>query len=100
MRLYLDDRRRPPKGFAVARNYGECVLMLAESDVDVLSLDYNLGEQKTGYDVAKWIVDHERWPKIIYLHTSDPVGRDKMYQLLTRYKPKAVSVYPHRIPNN
>ncbi|QQE81192.1 cyclic-phosphate processing receiver domain-containing protein [Alicyclobacillus sp. SO9] len=96
MKLYLDDLRESPDGFVIVRDYEECILLLEQCDVSTLSLDHDLGEEKTGYDVAKWIVEHGRWPSSIYLHTSNPVGRDNMYQLLMHYKPKHVSVYPFR----
>ncbi len=96
MNLFLDDRRMPPTGFAIVRTYDECILLLETCEVIKLSLDYHLGSDKTGYDVAKWLVEHGRWPKEIYLHTSSLVLRDAMYQLLMEHKPDWVAIYPYR----
>lgn len=92
LNLFLDDLRKCQEGFALARNYDECILMLSECEVNVLSLDYHLGEERSGYDVAKWIVENNRWPLEIRFHTSDPVGRSNMRQLLERYAPAHVLI--------
>ncbi|MCL6443453.1 MAG: cell division protein FtsJ [Alicyclobacillus sp.] len=92
MNVYLDDWRPCPKSFTVVRDYEECILLLSTCDVNILSLDYHLGTDKTGLDVAKWIVRHKRWPKEIRFHSSDPAGREKMRKLLQRHAPKGVVI--------
>jgi hypothetical protein len=102
MNVFLDDVRDCPPGFTLARTYDECIALLRENDVDTLSLDHDLGQDNpyagyvqpahTGYDVCKWIVEHDKWPKRIILHTANPVGRANMYQLLNRYKPDDVEL--------
>lgn len=101
LKVFLDDMRDCPDGFTLARSYEACLLLLDTQDVDVLSLDHDLGSEKTGYDVCKYVV--EKWflgqsqqPIEIFLHTDNPVGRDNMYQLLSRYKPENVSIYRHK----
>lgn len=101
--VYLDDVRNCPPGFVLARTYYECIELLQKHDVHILSLDHDLGDDNpyagytrlswSGYDVCKYIVEHNRWPDMIYLHTANPVGRDNMYQLLSRYKPDHVKLY-------
>ena len=55
--LYLDDWRPNPKGFALARSGEECLLMLRECEVDVLSLDFELGHgQMNGGDVVATMI--------------------------------------------
>lgn len=44
--LFLDDYRRCPQGFTLARNAEECLLMLKECEVGILSLDFDLGPGK------------------------------------------------------
>ncbi|MDQ0190619.1 cyclic-phosphate processing receiver domain-containing protein [Alicyclobacillus cycloheptanicus] len=92
IKLFLDDMRTCPDGYVLARNYDECILMLTACEVEVLSLDHDLGAARTGYDVAKWIVEKNRWPKQICFHTSNPVGRRNMQQLLQRYAPPYVAI--------
>lgn len=43
MHVFLDDYRACPKGFVLATNAEECLMLLREGDVDILSLDYELG---------------------------------------------------------
>lgn len=90
--LFLDDMRSCPNGYVLAKNFDECILMLTEFEVQILSLDHDLGEERTGYDVAKWIVENNRWPNEIRFHTSNPVGRRNMQQLLQRYAPQDVII--------
>lgn len=92
--LFLDDQRKCPRGFILARNYDECIAMLSKyNNVDVLSLDHDLGQNvPTGYDVAKWIVRYNRWPREIRLHSSNPIGRLNMYRLLSQHAPDGVIV--------
>jgi hypothetical protein len=90
--LFLDDLRKCPEGFTLVKNYEECVLMLAECEVEILSLDHDLGEERSGYDVAKWIVQNSCWPHEIRFHTANPVGRSNMRQLLARYAPQRVII--------
>jgi hypothetical protein len=91
--VFLDDLRKCPEGFTLARDYSECILLLSECEVNILSLDHDLGEgEPNGYDVAKWIVKNNRWPRRIRFHTANPVGRSNMIQLLQRYAPEWVEV--------
>lgn len=86
--VFLDDYRTCPAGFALARDADECLLLLRECDVDVLSLDYDLGwDQPNGMDVVRAIIASNRYPKRIYLHTSSDSGRQHMYQALYASKP-------------
>ncbi|WP_054955803.1 cyclic-phosphate processing receiver domain-containing protein [Paenibacillus dakarensis] len=97
--LYLDDWRSCPKGFALARNGEECLLMLRECDVDILSLDYELGpDQMNGGDVVALMVSEKLYPKQIYLHTSSSWGRKKMYEMLYDNMPAEVKVHNGPMP--
>ena len=105
--LFLDDLRECPSGFILARNDLTCRrwLLLHKTKLNILSLDHDLGEEETGYDFVKWLVetgmsDPSVYPKVIYLHTANPVGRHNMYQLLNRYKPEWVKLHNGPMPNN
>lgn len=105
--VYLDDLRDCPERFILARNALECRLLLLSNDVNILSLDHDLGEvdAETGYDFCKWLVEAGEYetkiyPKEIYLHTANGVGRDNMYQLLNRYKPEWVKLHRSPMPSN
>jgi len=89
--VYMDDLRKPPKGFALARTTEECLLMLRECEVDILSLDYDMGlDDYSGDEVAKRIVLEGLFPKAIYLHTSSLWGRREMYEILYSAKPEGM----------
>lgn len=88
--LYVDDIRFPEiwhinnANITVCRNYKEAIEQLADG-YDVIDLDHDLGEEKTGYDICKYIIENNIKVQTIVLHTSNPVGRDNMKQLLERY---------------
>jgi hypothetical protein len=123
IKIYLDDVRIPVKGnesgdWILVRNYQEFVNKITEiglNNVHVISLDHDLGDsamseyfenvspnytldysnitEKTGYDCAKWLVNHfydlnpnrleldrvsKRNEKIkfptVYTHSANPIG--------------------------
>jgi hypothetical protein len=87
----MDDLRKVPKGFALARSTEECLLMLRECEVDVLSLDYDMGPgDYSGGEVARRIVLEGLFPREIYLHTSSLWGRKEMYEILYAAKPEGM----------
>lgn len=97
MNVFLDDEREPPNGFILVRNIYECIEFLRSGEVEILSLDHDLGDgKKTGYDLVKYMVEHNIYPsKAVYIHTMNPVGRENMYKTLVRYAPKYLHVYNH-----
>lgn len=97
--VYMDDFRRCPKGFVLARTTEECIQLLEQSKVGILSLDHDMGwDQPNGFEVVKHMVLHRLYPREIYLHTSCANGRANMYQHLYNNKPDDVSVYGHPMP--
>lgn len=92
--VYLDDRRPCPEGFVLAKNVEECILLLEESKIHILSLDHDLGwGQSTGTDLTKYMVEHKLYADEIYLHTSDAIGKINMFQLLNEHKPDQVRIF-------
>ena len=57
-------------------------------DVQILSLDHDLGEDEngkllpTGYDFVKYFCLHNLFAERIYIHTDKPQGRQAMYDTL------------------
>jgi len=99
--VYLDDYRPRPAGFALARTIEECVMLLDTEEVDILSLDYDLGwGQPTGIEVVKHIVASGRYPRRIYFHTSSPHGRMHMYGLLMAHAPQDVQLHNGPMPDS
>lgn len=98
--VYLDDYRPRPAGFALARTIEECVMLLDEEQVDILSLDYDLGwGQPTAIEVVKHIVASGKYPRRIYFHTSSPHGRMQMYELLMAHAPQDVQLHNGPMPD-
>ena len=54
-------------------------------DSIVVDLDHDLGEKKTGYDVAKWIVENNIPLYGFNCHSFNPVGRKNIEELLSHY---------------
>lgn len=81
--VYMDDCRKRPDGFTLARTTEECLMLLRECEVDILSLDYDMEpEDYSGGEVAKRMVLEGLFPREIYLHTSSLRGRREMYEIL------------------
>jgi hypothetical protein len=98
--LYMDDARPCPKGFVLAKDAAECIALLRECEVRVLSLDYDLGwNMPNGMEVVRFIVSERLYPAVIYLHTSSAAGKMQMFQSLYANKPDHVRLYNHPMPD-
>ncbi len=82
--LWLDDIRPAPEGWDHAKTAFKAMSLLADNDYPVISLDHDLGEEATGYDVLCWLeqnIGEGRWVKPvpeIRVHSANPAGRDRM----------------------
>ena len=76
------------------RDYNSFIEVLEEiqeyNDSVIVDFDHDLGEGKSGYDAAKWIVENEYPLTGYHLHTMNPVGRSNIRQLLTHYGYKEI----------
>jgi hypothetical protein len=90
--IWLDDIRPAPVGWLWAKTADECNGYLNENkgNVNMLSLDHDLGDDEvfgTGFSVCKYLIAYDKcFPRKIYLHTANPIGRENMYGLLINYK--------------
>lgn len=92
--IFMDDCRKLPQGFTLARTTEECLLLLRECEVNILSLDYDMGpDDYSGDEVARRIVLEGLFPRKIYLHTSSNWGRRVMYELLYAAIPDGTALY-------
>ena len=83
MKIILDDRRYVPSNspYNVVRNYEDCVEMICLfRKISYISLDYNLGTVKTGYDVLVYMKENNIEVKHINIHSDHSVGAPKMKQ--------------------
>lgn len=109
--VYVDDLRICPEGFTIARTYEEAIQLLINNNVDILSLDHDLGEdetgnlRKTGYDLVKYICENNIKVNKIYLHTDNVVGKENMFETLESCKRRgfidgSIKVYKYPIVPN
>jgi hypothetical protein len=101
--LWVDDARNPmeddwmnfsPIGrnckVVWAQSYQEAIDFLEKEWPDAICLDHDLGEEKSGYDIAKYIVDRcidedKKLPEFAS-QSANPVGRENIITLLSNYK--------------
>lgn len=93
--LFIDDIRMPHKvnGYQlyVARSYDEAIYALSQKEFDIISFDHDIGVGKTGYDIAKYIVENSiKIKEGFFVHSSNPVGKFNIIQLLTHYGYKEI----------
>ena len=99
--VYMDDFRRVPLGFTLARTTEECLILLRDCEVDVLSLDHDMGPvDDNGSEVARLIVQEGLFPREIYLHTSSLWGRKEMYEMLYAAKPEGTLLHNGPMPQD
>lgn len=89
--LFIDDLRFVNNDFSkyrlfIARSYRDAIEALKTYTFDVIDLDHDLGEEKTGYDIAKYIVENGIEIKEGFkIHSANPVGKFNISQLLNHY---------------
>lgn len=89
-RLFLDDLRTTPEGFFRVFNFSEFVNYITKNGVpEVISFDHDLGEEKTGYDCAKFLVNYcldNDIPHINFIvHSQNPIGKENIEYLLNNF---------------
>lgn len=80
LKVWLDDERSPPNDAWIhVKNYQDCIQLLKTNRVQEISLDHDLGQNLSGYDVAKFIelqaANNVKPPNKIHCHSQNPVGK-------------------------
>lgn len=91
--LFIDDIRNPfdyinskhGDYIVEARDYKEAIVALNGYKFDYIYFDHDLGGGKTGYDIAKYIIENQIKFKGFKIHSANPVGRFNISQLLNHY---------------
>lgn len=99
MKIWVDDIRTPPKGWLWCKTSAQAINLLSDIiiqrayydksdlfEVDVISLDHDLGGDDTTRPIVLWMIENDFWPRDIRTHTSNPVGREWIEGMIERYK--------------
>lgn len=91
IRVWLDDERPAPVGFDVRiTNSADAIEAIRSGRVSAMSLDHDLGEGGTGYDVAKFIEEKAfqgaLMPMELYVHSANPVGTNNIRRCIDNAK--------------
>ena len=90
MKIVLDDRRTIPDSspYNLVRTYDECVEMIRLfRKISFISLDYNLGTVKIGYDVLVYMFENNIEVQHINIHSNHIVGIPKMQAYAWKHFP-------------
>lgn len=90
--IWVDDTRPIPKvpyeNCYWAKTYKEAISFITNNirpaDSLVVDLDHDLGSKKSGYDVAKWLVQNS-YQGAFKVHSMNPVGAKNIRDTLLRY---------------
>ncbi|GIP19928.1 hypothetical protein J22TS3_02030 [Paenibacillus sp. J22TS3] len=81
------------------RSGQECLEVLRTTEVDILSLDYDMGpEGMSGGEVAAVMAREGLFAREIFLHTSSLHGKMSMYETLYSSKPDHVIIHNGPVP--
>ena len=93
MKIWLDDIRPAPSGYALAHSVNEAIdyILSAESEgeeIEVIDCDHDLGDYAIdggdGIKLIDWLVERGTYYPIS-LHTANPVGKENMLRTIRRY---------------
>ena len=86
--LWIDDEREAPAAADFwAKSYDEAIKIFKDNEdkIFIVDFDHDLGGDKTGYDVAKYIVEEDISVAAYKIHSMNPIGRANIDQLLLHY---------------
>lgn len=113
MKLWVDDEREAPEGFERMVSSEGAIAWLnywivnVKAPLDEVSLDHDLGisdelptallpegyQEDTGMKVLDWMIEHNVWPKVLTIHTMNPVARKRMLAAANAEAPEWVDIY-------
>lgn len=98
--MYIDDLRTPIEEFdVIVRSYDEAIAIFKRYGVcEYISFDHDLGVDKnnkplkSGFDIAKWLIKHDKNhtykipSNFTYkVHSQNPIGKKNIILLLDSY---------------
>ena len=91
MKIILDDWRYVPENspYNVVRTYEDCIDMIRLfRKISFISLDYDLGGGKTGYDVLIYMSENDIEVKHINIHSDHSAGVPLMREYVWKHFPR------------
>ena len=95
--IWIDDIRPVPdiikknyEYIVIAQDYEQAIHLLNTKEFFrdfkiIIDFDHDIGVGGTGYDIAKYIVENEIKINYFSVHSSNPIGKFNIVQLLTHY---------------
>lgn len=106
MKLWVDDERPAPDGedWLSVRSSQRAIETIKRWDearathqgvtrLEEVSLDHDLGGEDTGFKVLDWMIEHNIWPEVLTIHTSNPPARKRMLQAANVEAPMSTSIF-------
>ena len=92
MKIWVDDIREPPAGWAWCPTSESAINWLGVSKrgivtIEVMSLDHDLGGDDTTRPIVLWCCENDFWPVEVRVHSANPVGVEWLEGMIERYKP-------------
>lgn len=93
MKIWVDDIRTPPDDSWVwFENSCDAIGMLKvvrlwRYDIELMSLDHDLGGDDTSRAIVLWMCENDFWPEEVIVHSANPVGVEWLEGMIERYKP-------------
>ncbi|GGE71125.1 cyclic-phosphate processing receiver domain-containing protein [Priestia taiwanensis] len=83
MNIFMDDTRPAPYKYMLAHTVEEALAFIRANEVDIVSLDYNMGFRRlNGFDFVEMFCKEGLYVKEIHLHSDDVIGVMKMKERL------------------
>lgn len=91
MKIWVDDIREPPDGWAWCLTSQQAINWLEVANrgvifIEEMSLDHDLGGDDTTRPIVLWMCENNFWPTEVYVHSANPVGVQWLEGMIERYK--------------
>lgn len=88
-KIFVDDKRSFEEaqmyGYNCVRSFKQCILLLSVfKEIDLINLDYDLGDKETGLDILMYIKQHDIKVKEICVHSTHPTGVSEMEKYICK----------------
>ena len=90
-KLFLDDIRfpKPFDNWHIVRSYNQFVSHIEKYGLPIeMSLDHDLGEELTGYDCIKWMINEKQYDLRnikIKVHSMNPIGKENIEFIINNW---------------